>query len=97
MRSVQTWIFLPSFIEHFRIDCSGKLGTGVGCELFVALCFVGLLHLVKRFVDERTSRIEHPLTFRASEALKILALNPDQFALQLPNHSRNKQSETGTV
>jgi hypothetical protein len=65
----------------------------VGCELFVALGFVGLLHLVKRFVDERTSRIEHPLTFRASEALKILALNPDHLRGITRIMTQNKQSE----
>ena len=70
----------PASVLLFRIHCSWKLGTGVSCELFVALGFVRLLHLVKWFADERTNRIEHPLTLRASEALKILALNPDQVA-----------------
>jgi hypothetical protein len=41
---------------------------------------VNLLHLVKCLAKEGTSRLEHPMTLRASETLKILALNPDQFA-----------------
>jgi hypothetical protein len=52
----------------------------VGSELFVALCFVSLLQLVNCFANERASRLEHPFTLRASEALKIGALNPDQLA-----------------
>jgi hypothetical protein len=67
----------------------------MGSELFVALCFVSLLHLVKRFANERTTRLEHPLTLRASEALKTLDLNPDQLAWHGRILSQNGQSETG--
>lgn len=57
-----------------------KVGTGVGGELFVALGFVSLLHLVKRCADERIGRMEYPLTLGASEARKVRALNPVQTA-----------------
>jgi hypothetical protein len=36
--------------------------TGVGCEVFVPLGFVNLLHLVKCLANEGTSRLEHPMT-----------------------------------
>lgn len=62
------------------IDRLLKVGTGVGGELFVALGFVSLLHLVKRRADEGTSRMEYPLTLGASEPHKVRALNPDQTA-----------------
>jgi hypothetical protein len=41
------------------IDRLLKVGTGVSCELFVALGFVSLPHLVKRCADEGTSRMEY--------------------------------------
>lgn len=67
-------------LQLLWIGCSWKPGTDEGRELIVALCFVSLLRLVKCFANERASRREHPLTLRASEALEILDLNPNQLA-----------------
>jgi|SRR5580700_523453 hypothetical protein len=64
----------------FETVCSWKLGTVVGSKLFVAICFVRLLHLVECFSNRRTRSPENPLTLRASEALEFGVLNPDQLA-----------------
>jgi hypothetical protein len=62
---------------------SWKLHADARSELFIAFRFIGFLHFIKRSANERTGRLEHPLTVRAAEALKILVLNPDQLALPL--------------
>jgi hypothetical protein len=56
------------------------LDTSVGSKLFVALGFVLPLHFIQRFAHERTRRIKHPVTLGASEALKVLVLNPYELA-----------------
>jgi hypothetical protein len=55
-------------------------GTNVGNKFLVTLGFVPLPHCIKRIAMERTGRVKHPVTFGATEAHKILALNPYQFA-----------------
>ena len=52
------------------------LYTSVSSKLFVTAGFVLLLHLIEGIACERTRRLEFPITIRAGEALKILALNP---------------------
>src|SRR6266849_6754955 len=59
---------------------SWVLGTTVGGKLFVALVFVLLLHFIQRFVKGRTRGLKHPAALGATEALKVLALNPHQLA-----------------
>jgi hypothetical protein len=78
--------------------CSWKLGTEVYGELFVKFGLICLLHLIKRTTDERTGRFKYPLTLRASEAQKILALNPHQLAChcRAPSPLRNGTSSYGT-
>jgi hypothetical protein len=56
------------------------LGANVGSKLFVTLGFVLPLHFMQRFANERTRRIKHPVTLGASEALKVLVLNPYKLA-----------------
>jgi len=45
-------------------------------ELFVALVFEYLSHLTKRMARERTSRMEFPIAFGATEALKTRGRDP---------------------
>jgi hypothetical protein len=52
----------------------------MGCKLFFALGYVIPFDLIKRITDERTMGLELPATLRATEAQKILILNPFQFA-----------------
>jgi hypothetical protein len=52
----------------------------VSSKLFVALGFVLLLHSIQGFVKERTRRLKHPVALGATEALKVLFLNPYQLA-----------------
>jgi hypothetical protein len=49
-------------------------------ELLVALLFVVPLHIVNGFANERPQRAEHPFAFGASPAVKIVSLDPYQFA-----------------
>jgi hypothetical protein len=56
------------------------LGTNVGSKLFVTLGFVLPLHFIQRLASKRTRRIKHPVTLGATEALKLLVLNPYQLA-----------------
>jgi hypothetical protein len=56
------------------------LGTNVGSKLFVTLSFVLPLHFIERFANDRNRRIEHPVALRATEALKVLFLNPYELA-----------------
>ena len=49
--------------------------ASVGSKLFVTLRFVFRFHVIKRIARERTRRFKLPVTFGATEALKILALN----------------------
>jgi len=57
----------------------------MGSKLLVTLGFVLLLHFIQRFEDERTRRLKHPVTLGATEALKVLLINPHQRAW----HSRS--------
>jgi hypothetical protein len=50
--------------------------TNVGGKFFVTVGFVLLHHFNKRITSDRTGRLEPPVTLRATETLKILALNP---------------------
>jgi hypothetical protein len=50
--------------------------TNVGGKFFVTVGFVLLHHFNKRIASGRTGRLELPATLRATETLKILALNP---------------------
>jgi hypothetical protein len=50
--------------------------TNVGSKFFVALGFVLRHHFNKRITGDRTGRLELPVTLRATQTLKILALNP---------------------
>ena len=61
------------------------LDTNVGSKLFVALAFILLLHFIQRFEGERTRRLKHPVTLGATEALKVLFLNPYQLAWHGPS------------
>jgi hypothetical protein len=64
-------------------------------KLFVALGFVIPFHFIKRIADERPKRLELPVALGATEALKILALNPFQLALHCciitPSVSKTEQ------
>jgi len=51
------------------------------CEFLVALLFVVHLHIVNGFTDERPYRFKCPATLGASPALKMLAFDPDKFAM----------------
>jgi len=48
--------------------------------LVVALLLKVLDHFTKRFASGRIRRVEHPSAFRTRPALKILAIDPYQFA-----------------
>jgi hypothetical protein len=48
----------------------------VGRKLCVTFGFVFPLHLIKRIAHGRAERLKLPVTLGATEALKILALNP---------------------
>jgi hypothetical protein len=50
--------------------------ASVSSKLCVTLGFVPPLHLIKRIARGRAERLELPATLGATEALKILALNP---------------------
>jgi len=50
-------------------------------KLFFTLGYVIPFHFIKRIADERTLGIEPPITLGATEAQKILVLNPFQCAL----------------
>ena len=52
--------------------------TNAGSKFPVTLGFVFLLHFLKRIANDRTKRIKHPITLRATEVHKTLALNPTQ-------------------
>jgi hypothetical protein len=52
----------------------------VASKLFIALGFVLLLHFTECFANERTRRLKHPVILAATEALKVLVLNPYQLA-----------------
>jgi len=56
------------------------LDTNVGSKLFVALFFILLLHFIQGFVKGRARRLKHPVALGATEALKLLALNPYRLA-----------------
>src|SRR6266852_6377963 len=60
--------------------CSWVLDTNVGGKLFVALGFVLLLHFIQGFVKGRARGLEQPVALGATEALKVLFLNPHQHA-----------------
>ena len=55
--------------------------TSMGSKLFITLGFVIPFHFIKRIADKRTKGLELPATLGATEALKILFLNPFQCAL----------------
>jgi len=58
----------------------GCFGTYVGSKFLVTLGFVLPHHFIKCMANERASRVEHPVAVGATEALKFLALNPNQLA-----------------
>ena len=63
------------------IFCGSRvIGAEVQFKLVVALLLVVRFHVVKRFANERPGRAECPGTFGACPALKILFLDPYQFA-----------------
>jgi len=71
----------PQVIWLRGIFCGSRvLGTDMRFELHVALLFVVLLHIVNGFANERPQRPEHPFAFGATPALKIVSLDPYQFA-----------------
>lgn len=70
----------PGDLFSLWVSRSCVLCADVGSELFIALGFVRFLHFIERSTNERTGRLEQPLTLRAAEALKILVFNPDQLA-----------------
>ena len=73
---------LPDEIWLTRIFCGSRMvGANMGSELFVALVFIVHLHIVNGFVDDRPERFECPYAFRASPALKSMAIDPYQFAM----------------
>jgi len=49
-------------------------------KLFETLGFVLLLHFIQRFTNGRTGRLKRPITLGATEALKVLFLNPYSLA-----------------
>ena len=53
----------------------------MGSKLFFTLGYVIPFHFIERIADERTMGLELPVTLGATEALKILVLNPFQCAL----------------
>jgi hypothetical protein len=59
---------------------SWVLDTNVGSKFFLTLGFILLFHFIKRITSERTSRLKLPVTFGATEALKLMLLNPYQLA-----------------
>ena len=54
--------------------------ASVGSELFVTLGLVFPLHFIKRIARERTRMVKLPITLGATEALKVLVLNPYHLA-----------------
>jgi hypothetical protein len=60
----------------FLVGGIGTSYTNVGSKFFVSLGFILPLHFIKRRTYGRARRIKLPVTRRATEALKILTLNP---------------------
>jgi hypothetical protein len=77
-----TYDVLNDRCDLFRLWAHGSwvLDTNVGSNLFVALAFILLLHFIRWFLKERTGGLKPPVTLGATEALKLLALNPYQLA-----------------
>jgi hypothetical protein len=63
----------------------------VGSEFFITLGFAISLHFIDRFANDRTGRVKHPGTLRATVALKILVLNPDKRGSSACRTSRLRQ------
>jgi transposase-like protein len=69
---------------------SGMFSANIGCEIFIALQLVVLLHFIQRFAGGWSRRIEHPCAFGAAPAPKTLFFDPYQFAEhRLPSTSRD--------
>jgi hypothetical protein len=60
----------------FLVGGIGTCYTNMGSKFFVSLSFVLPLHFIRRRAHRRARRIKLPVTNRANEAVKILALNP---------------------
>jgi hypothetical protein len=50
--------------------------ASVGSKLFVTFGFIFALHFIKGIANGNTERLKPPSTRRATEALKIRAINP---------------------
>jgi hypothetical protein len=77
-----TYNVLKDHCNLFRLWARGSwvLDANVGGKLIVTPGLVLLLHLIERSVDERISRLKHPATLGAAEALKVILLDPYQLA-----------------
>jgi hypothetical protein len=79
--------------RNYLIFCvlgSRVFGANMGGKILIAPLLVLLLHFIKRFAGGCSRRIEHPRAFRATVALKILPLDPHQFAAHsLPSTTRD--------
>jgi hypothetical protein len=68
---------------HLRHFGSRMLCAKVGSKLLVTLALVLHLHFIERDTGDRIRRLKLPVTLGATEAQKILALNPIQLAWHL--------------
>jgi hypothetical protein len=68
------WL-LPIYLVIRSVEIV-RLTQAWAAQLLVTFGFVFRLHFLKRIAREHTRRVKLPVTFGATEALKILALNP---------------------
>jgi hypothetical protein len=69
-------LFAAANLFGFSVGVACVFDANVGSKLFFTFGFVFPLHFLERIARGRTKRPKLPVTLGASEALKILALNP---------------------
>jgi hypothetical protein len=75
-RKYSRFLFVAANLLGHSIWGACSFDASVGSKLCVTFGFVFSLHFIKRIAHGRAERFKLPVTLGATEALKILALNP---------------------
>ena len=76
LRKRSRFLLVFGNLQGHSIGGGCAFDASVGSKPFVTFGFVFPLHFINRITRERTWRVKPPVTLGATEALKILALNP---------------------